>query len=139
MVALLANKLFKEHYTAIPTKSSIILGKEKNIQYEWKIKGHWNSIAVRSGIEKYKIEPSTIEEFIFERYFGFTKINENTSQEYRINHPKWITNNITSAEVKCDFEIMYGKPFAILKDLKPNSVILAEGSLVKVNWERQVF
>lgn len=139
IVAQLANKLFKEHYIAIPTKHSIHIGKYKQIQYDWKRKGIWNSIAVCSENEKYKIEPSTIEEFIFERYFGFTKINENTSQEYRINHPKWVTNKIHSVEINCDFEIMYGKPFAHLKDMTPDSVLLAEGSLVKVGWERQKF
>jgi uncharacterized protein YqjF (DUF2071 family) len=139
IVAQIANKLFKEHYIAIPTKNEIHIGTNKKIQYDWKRKGIWNSIAVCSEIEKYNIESSTIEEFIFERYFGFTKINENTSQEYRINHPKWVTNKINSAEVKCDFENMYGKQFANLKYTKPESVLLAEGSEVKVDWERNKF
>lgn len=139
IVAQIANKLFMEHYIAIPTKNEIHIGEHKKIQYDWKRKGIWNSIAVYSEIEKYKIEPLTIEEFIFERYFGFTKINENTSQEYRIRHPKWVTNKINSAEVKCDFENMYGKQFANLKYTKPASILLAEGSEVKVDWERNKF
>jgi uncharacterized protein YqjF (DUF2071 family) len=139
IVALLANKLFKEHYISIPTKNVIKVDEKKNIQYEWKRNGNWNSISVISDIEKHKIEPATIEEFIFERYFGFTKINNNLSQEYRINHTKWMTNDIIEAEVKCDFENMYGKSFSILNNTNPSSIILAEGSLISVDWERKSF
>jgi uncharacterized protein YqjF (DUF2071 family) len=139
IVALLANKLFKEHYISIPTKSSINIGANKNIQYDWKSKGKWNSISVYSEAKKYKIEASTIEEFIFERYFGFNKLDESLTQEYQINHPNWMTNKIIRAEVKCDFENMYGKPFASLNDTIPDSILLAEGSSISVNWERQQF
>lgn len=139
IVAFLANKLFKEHYISIPTTSSINIQEHKMIQYDWKLNSKWNTILVSSEKEKYKIAPSTIEEFIFERYFGFTKLNDNLTQEYRINHPKWLTNKIISAEVKCDFENMYGKPFAYLSDSMPDSVLLAEGSSVSVNWERFQF
>jgi uncharacterized protein len=139
IVALLANKLFKEHYISIPTKSSINVGENENIQYDWKLNGKWNSISVCAETEKCKIEPSTIEEFIFERYFGFTKLNDNLTQEYRINHPNWMTNKIIRAEVKCDFENMYGKPFAYLNETILDSVLLAEGSSISVNWERYQF
>ena len=109
------------------------------IQYYWKLNSKWNTILVSSEKEKYKIEPSTIEEFIFERYFGFTKLSDKLTQEYRINHPNWMTNKILSAEVKCDFENMYGKPFAYLNDSMPDSVLLSEGSSVSVNWKRHQF
>jgi hypothetical protein len=34
---------------------------------------------------------------------------------------------------------MYGEAFAHLSKLQPNSVILAEGSEVSVNWKRTIF
>lgn len=139
VVALLANKLFKEHYISIPTKHSIHIGENKNIQYEWKKNGKWNSISVSANIEKHSIEAETMELFIFERYFGFTKINNNLSQEYRINHAKWLTNKIIEAEVTCDFENMYGKSFSVLNNTAPSSIMLAEGSLITVDWNRVKF
>jgi hypothetical protein len=80
-----------------------------------------------------------MEEFIFERYFGFTKIDAHRSQEYRINHPKWVTNKIEENEINCDFANMYGDAFANLTNQKPDSVLLAEGSSVNVNWKRTIF
>jgi uncharacterized protein YqjF (DUF2071 family) len=139
IVALLANKLYKEHYISIPTKNSIDIAEHKNIQYEWKMNEKWNAIIVQSDINKYKIEPSSIEEFIFERYFGFTKLSPLSTQEYRIQHPKWNTHKILNYTIDCDFGPMYGNAFASLNNQVPNSIIMAEGSHVRVNWRRDKF
>ena len=139
IVALLANKLYKEHYISIPTRNSIDITEHKKIKYEWKVNDKWNSIAVQSDIKKYKIEQSTIEEFIFERYFGFTKLSDNSTQEYQIHHPKWMTHEILNTNIDCDFRSMYGDTFAGLENQTPDSIILAEGSQVSVNWKREQF
>jgi uncharacterized protein YqjF (DUF2071 family) len=139
VVALLANKLYKEHYISIPTKNTIDITEHKNIKYEWKVDNKWNSIAVKSDTDKYKIEQATIEEYIFERYFGFTKLSNFSSQEYKINHPKWMINKVLNTHINCDFRTMYGDAFLVLNNQKPDSVLLAEGSQVSVNWKRDKF
>lgn len=139
IVALLANKLYKEHYISIPTKNSIHITDSKHINYEWKFNDKWNSIAVKSDTNQHKIEPASIEEFIFERYFGFTKLSPFSTQEYRINHPKWMTHKICNNAIDCDFGSMYGAAFSSLNNQQPASVILAEGSQVSVNWKRDQF
>ena len=139
IVALLANKLYKEHYISIPTKNSIEISEHKHIKYEWNINDKWNSITVKSDTNKYKIEQSTIEEFIFERYFGFTKISASSTQEYKIRHPKWMTHKILDRHIDCDFKSMYGDTFSGLNNQTPDSIILAEGSQVSVDWKRERF
>ena len=139
IVALLANKLYKEHYLSIPTKNKIIIEEGKHISYEWKVNNKWNSIAVQSDTNKYKIEQGTIEEYIFERYFGFTKLSHISSQEYKINHPKWMIHDVLNSNIECDFGTMYGDAFWGLNSQKPDSVLLAEGSHVSVNWKRDKF
>ena len=139
IVAFLANKLYKEHYISIPTKNSIDIAEHKNIQYEWKMNEKWNSITVKSDANKYKIEPLSIDEFIFERYFGYTKLSPSSTQEYRIHHPKWNTHKILNYAIDCDFGPMYGNAFAGLNNQTPNSIIMAEGSQVTVNWKRDKF
>ena len=139
IVALLANKLYKEHYISIPTKNSIDITENKDIKFEWKINDRWNSLAVKSDTNKYKIEQGTIEEFIFERYFGFTKLSDTSTQEYKIHHPKWMTHKILNSHINCDFRSMYGDSFSILNNQTPDSILLAEGSQVSVNWKRERF
>lgn len=139
-VAWLANKLFKEHYIAIPTKNSLVNnGATKNIKYEWKINNKWNHISVKAELENQKMLEGSIEEFIFEHYFGYTKINNDLSQEYKVNHPKWRVNTVLNYSVDCDFRNMYGNEFADLIGRAPDSVILAEGSPVSVKWKRETF
>ena len=139
IVALLANKLYKEHYISIPTKNTISIEENKHITYEWKVNNKWNSIKVESDINKYKIEQGTIEEYIFERYFGFTKVSNISSQEYQINHPKWMTHKVLNTDINCDFRTMYGEAFWELDNQKPDSILLAEGSYVSVDWKRDKF
>jgi uncharacterized protein YqjF (DUF2071 family) len=139
-VAWLANKLYKEHYTAIPAKNKIVMTDlSKNIQYQWKINKRWNSIAVNTAGESEQMLPGSIEEFIFEHYYGYTKINSLLSQEYKVNHPRWQVNTVTDYAVDCDFKSMYGNDFAFLSGRQPASVLVAEGSPVTITWKRTSF
>jgi len=139
-VAWLANKLYKEHYIAIPTKNTIIVtSTTKNVGYQWKVNKKWNELSVKAAKEKEPMLPNSIEEFIFEHYYGYTKINQQVSQEYKVNHPRWEVNRVLDFSINCDFSAMYGEDFSFLNTQEPHSVILAEGSPVTVNWKRAQF
>ncbi len=136
-VAWLANALYKEHYTAIPTNHNwIIKDGKKQIDYYWQINKVWNYIKVNANSEKNAMLENGFEAFIFEHYYGYTFVDEKESLEYKIDHPSWLTNEVNSFDIQCDFENMYGKTFAYLKDVKPHSVLLAEGSDIAVKWKR---
>jgi uncharacterized protein len=139
-VAWLANKLYKEHYIAIPTRNMISYSEsQKSVRYEWKIENRWNHLEVKTGISKAEMKSDSIEEFIFEHYYGYTKINNQLSQEYRVNHPRWHVNEVKDYSIDCDFKSMYGSDFSYLSDRQPDSVIIAEGSPVTVDWKRKTF
>lgn len=140
IVALIANILYKEHYITIPTKHAITsTSEQKNIIYNWQKNKNWNALSVVAQASLQPINTGSMEAFIFERYFGFTKIDDHTTQSYRINHKKWKVYPVLSAVVSCKFDQMYGSSFAILNDITPNSVFLAEGSSITVNWKRETF
>ena len=140
IVAWLANRLYKEHYITIPTKNLIeVANAAKKIRYEWKINNTWNHIAVNAVVENEKMLPGSIEEFIFEHYYGYTKINDHLSQEYKVNHPSWQVNKVINYSIDCDFKSMYGNDFSFLSNHQTDSVIIAEGSPVTVKWKRTQF
>ena len=140
IVAWLANKLYKEHYIAIPTKNKIeITNLSKSIRYEWKINKEWNHIAVNAANIEESMLPNSIEEFIFEHYYGYTKVNKQQSEEYNVNHPRWHVNKVIDHSIHCDFTSMYGNDFSFLSNHQPDSVLLAEGSPVTVKWKRTSF
>ena len=137
IVAKIANKLYKEHYTAVPTKHKWIVNEnEKEILYQIKVKSLWNTIKVVASAQKIKLENDSIEEFILEHYFGYTKVDESESIEYKINHPRWDIYPIHNYIIDFDFAAFYGENFNQLNNVKPNSVILAEGSDISVDWKR---
>jgi uncharacterized protein YqjF (DUF2071 family) len=139
-VAWLANKLYKEHYIAIPTRSKInITTPLKNIDYQWKINDDWNHLSVNVTKENLQMEVGSIEEFIFEHYYGYTKINNVLTQEYKVNHPRWLVNKVIDYAVHCDFKSMYGEDFSFLSNQQPDAVITAQGSPVTVKWKRTKF
>jgi len=139
-VAWLANQLYQEHYLAIPTKNRIeILRDEKIIRYEWKINKQWNHLEVNTSTVSEPMVNNSIESFIFEHYYGYTKISDNVSQEYKVNHPSWLINKVNDYSIQCDFKEMYGNDFSFLNSAQPDSVIFAKGSPVTVNWKRTKF
>ena len=137
VVAWLANALYKEHYTTIPTRHHWDFSKEhKEIKYEWQVNKKWNNIEISASKEQKIMNKNSFESFIFEHYYGYTKYNKTTTQEYQIAHPSWLINEISDYKIDCDFESMYGKDFAVLNKTQVASVFLAEGSAIEINWKR---
>jgi uncharacterized protein len=140
IVAKVANKLYKEHYVAIPTKRDWKINETtKSINYQWKVNQRWNHIEVNASVSKQKMEKGSMEEFIFEHYYGYTKVNPEKSLEYKINHPSWDVHSVSEYKIDCDFKAFYGSDFEFLNTSIPQSVFLAEGSEISVNWKRNAF
>lgn len=137
IVAWMANKLYKEHYTVVPTKHEIVqLSATTKIKFEWLLHKKWNSIYVEAANKAQEMEQNSLEKFIYEHYFGYTKIDDNNTEEYRLQHPSWNVQKVVDYKIDCDFEAMYGKCFSVLNHTKPEAVFIAEGSAVKVAWKR---
>jgi uncharacterized protein YqjF (DUF2071 family) len=139
-VAWVANKLYKEHYTSVPTKHVIsVTETQKQINFQWQVDNQWNSIDVEASAQKHPMLSGSLEEFIFEHYYGYTKINKSQTDEYSINHPRWDLNKIGKYAVNCAFDKMYGENFSCLNNMLPEAAFLAEGSAVSVKWKRHRF
>ena len=137
IVAWVANKLYNEHYTVVPTKHEIIAEKSsKKVKFEWLLNKKWNSIAVTSSNTYEKMMRNSLESFIYEHYYGYTKTAENRTEEYKLQHPSWNISEVLAYQIECDFEAMYGKSFSVLNHKKPETVFIAEGSSVGIEWKR---
>lgn len=137
-VAWVANFLYKEHYSVMETRHYW----EKNtrnrlVEYYWENKGNWNSMKIESEIRSRNMTIGSLEEFIFEHYYGYTKISDKLSESYEVVHPRWSVFDVRNFKIDCDFAAMYGPQFAYLSAEVPSSVMLARGSEVSVNWKRK--
>ena len=137
-VAWLANKLYKEHYISIPTKHNWdINSTSKKITYQWYVNNKWNSLNINANNTPLAMTKHSLEEFIFEHYYGYTKVSELITEKYAIHHPSWMINDIIETAIDCDFKANYGDDFAFLNQAKPDSVFLAEGSPISIAWKRK--
>jgi len=139
-VAWLANRIYREKYIAIPTKHHWNTDTEQlQVEYYWKVQKKWNHLKVSADGRKEDMRENSIEEFIFEHYYGYTKISTLYTDEYKVEHPRWQVHAVSSIDIDCDFEMMYGKNFSHLADQQPSSVMLATGSPISVKWKRSRF
>lgn len=137
LVAWVANKLYNEHYTVVPTKHELSSNnKTIQIKFEWLLQKKWNTIAVGYESKTESMKTGSLEKFIYEHYYGYTKINDLKTEEYQLRHPSWKIHKVTDYKIDCDFEAMYGKSFSILSQTQPSEVFIAEGSDVAIYWKR---
>jgi hypothetical protein len=137
VVAWVANKLYKEHYTAIATRHRVLHTETvKHIKYLWRLNKQWHHISVAAETRYAPMLADSMEAFIFEHYYGYTKVSASATEEYQVAHPSWNTHKVTGYYIQCDFSQMYGSAFGCLNTAKPRSVFLAEGSGVSVKWKR---
>ncbi|MBS1741788.1 MAG: DUF2071 domain-containing protein [Bacteroidetes bacterium] len=136
IVAVLANTLYREHYTYAKMKSSnVVENGIKKLSYQWTNRHKHNFINANFQEKALPILPGSHASFIYEHYYGFTKIDDQQTWEYKVNHYSWQTNENISVEIDCNFESMYGHSFAFLNQQQPHSVYNAIGSQVSIDWK----
>ena len=138
-LTFVANTIYKEHYETLPMKHKW----EENdsnriIQYQWKKNKVWYSFKIVANLNTSEIKENSETEFITEHYWGYAKVSDSVTNEYEVTHPKWKQYNIESYEVKVDFGLVYGNDFEHLNKIKPESVMLAEGSEITVEGKNKL-
>ncbi|MEJ1240314.1 DUF2071 domain-containing protein [Chryseolinea sp. T2] len=137
-LTFVANTVYKENYETMPMSHSWESAADKlTVEYMWK-KRRWNSLKVVTEKTATPISNDSEEEFITEHYWGYTKISDEKTSEYEVEHPKWDIYRTTDYLIDVDFEDIYGREFDFLKSEKPISVFLAEGSQIKVKDGRRI-
>ena len=137
-LTFVANTVYKENYETMPMSHSwTTLGNKLIVEYKWK-KSRWNSLKVVADKNATTILDDSEEEFITEHYWGYTKISNEKTSEYGVEHPKWEVYETKNYSIDVDFKDTYGENFGFLTTENPRSVFLAEGSEIKVKDGRRI-
>lgn len=138
-ITFIANTLYQEHYETQKMRHEIVEAEDTNtFVYQWKNKDQWNTIELQTAKKPKEIEINSEAEFITEHYFGYTKIDEETTFEYEVQHPRWEQFEVLNHKIDIDFPENYGKDFEFLENTIPTSVFLAKGSAIKVKNKRKL-
>ena len=131
-LTFVANAIYNEKYETMPMNHSWEINSTHiTVEYGWK-KETWQNFRVRGNTTPTEINVGSEEEFITEHFWGYTKINDQRTNEYGVEHPRWNVYPIDDYSIQVDFRQIYGKEFSFLTNEKPKSVFLAEGSEIIV-------
>jgi uncharacterized protein YqjF (DUF2071 family) len=130
-IAWIARLAYNEPYTALPMRSTITPGPPLRAQYDWRLSGKWNSCGgTAAGWFDLPAEGS-LEAFITEHYWGYTRQRDGSTVEYEVEHPRWGVSAATDVVVDADLEALYGRQLAGFLS-RPASAFQADGSGVSV-------
>lgn len=135
MIVVIANTLYKEHYSAMPMRHSAskFEGNKTKYLYEWKFDGKWNNrIGGTVDNNLSPIVPGSQEEFIFEHYWGYNKASKKTTFEYQVEHISWNVGQVIDPIFEAEIGRLYGKKFESYLSVKPYSAFFADGSEIVV-------
>ncbi len=142
LIATIANTCYNEHYDVAKMNHSIeTINDVLTVKYQWKCKHQeWNEMMVKANNTTADIIKGSEEEFIFEHYYGYNKLNNHTIIEYSLEHPRWQIYKVSDFTLSCDIEKLYGADFApYIQNVPPSSVFLARGSEVKVRMPKKLY
>jgi uncharacterized protein YqjF (DUF2071 family) len=140
IIAVIANTLYKEHYSAMPMRHSINKITEDSTQYlyEWKLDGRWNRLGGTVTGSLKTMEAASQEEFILEHYWGYNKADNNLTIEYQVEHISWNAGLVTDTIFDADISKLYGKAFEPYLSAEPYSAFFADGSEIVVRAGRNI-
>lgn len=136
-LSFVANLLYHENYQTLPMQHNWDINRNHiTVEYQWNMEGESQRINVVAEKKPLEIKPNSEAEFITEHYWGYAKVEDKITNEYEVTHPRWQTYKVLNFEVEIDFGRVYGIEFEFLNELKPVSVMLAEGSEITVEKRR---
>lgn len=93
-----------------------------------------NSVSVTATTtgECQPLSTNSVEEFILEHYWGYTKRPDGSTSEYRVVHEPWSYWETSSASISGDIANLYPETLRPFLDSRPHSAFVARGSDVSV-------
>jgi hypothetical protein len=131
-IAFVARTFYDEPYIAVPMRHSVAHEHGKlTVEYQWRVREHWETLAMTAAGEPRDSDAGSHEEFITEHYWGYTARAAVTS-EYAVEHPRWRFWPAATWRFDADVEALYGRRFVPALSAAPASAFIAEGSRVLV-------
>ncbi|MBL9124583.1 MAG: DUF2071 domain-containing protein [Planctomycetaceae bacterium] len=132
-VSAIARRWYYENYVTLPMRHELELADGSiseggEVTYAWRLRGRWNQCYLRTFGLAELAAGGSLEEFITEHYWGYTRRPDGATLEYQVTHPRWRVWKAAEAHLDCDVADLYGPEFASVLGKSPRSALLAEGS-----------
>jgi len=138
-IVIVANLIYNEKYDLKKMHfNHHITTTENTISYALKNKGKWQKIALTTANNSKPFTPESMTQFITEHYWGYSKKDENKTNEYEVRHPQWEAYEVLHHNVEIDFGQLYGKDFEMLNNQEPDSTQCMEGSAISIEGKKVI-
>ena len=91
-----------------------------------------NRLAARVAAPLALPSAGSLEEFIIEHYWGYTRGRDGQTREYQVAHVPWRIAAADNVTWNCDIPANYNPPLAEYLATPPTSSFIAEGSAIQV-------
>jgi uncharacterized protein YqjF (DUF2071 family) len=141
LVAWLARRIYNEPYEAAKMVHCVRhIESEARLaaDYMMHVNGRWHTISA-VGQATATCPPLTSDEHFFkEQRWGFGRGRDGRCIRYEVIHPLWNCHHVEWWKVDLDWASVYGEEWRVMQDAQPCSVVLAQGSQVRVQPKRSM-
>ena len=131
-ISFIANRIYNEPYRSIKMKSLISVKDAVQIKHIIKYKRREFFVTAEGKNEPYLPGEDTKEHFFKEHSWGYGANRRGQTLVYQVEHPVWQVYPLITCDNNFDFAFLYGAKWSFLNGAETYSVMLAEGSGVKV-------
>lgn len=131
-ISLIANRIYNEPYRSIKMKSAISVNDAVQVRHNIKYKRREFFVTAEGKNEPYIPGEDSKEHFFKEHSWGYGVNRRGETLVYRVEHPEWKVYPLITCDNNFDFSFLYGAKWSFLNGAEPYSVMLAEGSGIKV-------
>lgn len=135
LIATIARLWYNEPYRSVPLSSrSRRTNDTIQVSRTWKAGNRTHSMDVSSTGQAFLPAHDSLEHHFKEHEWGFGSTRSGRLLRYRVEHPVWLVRPITASEIAVGFRESYGNEWSPLDERAPMSLIVAEGSPVRIYW-----
>jgi uncharacterized protein len=138
-ITFVARVVYAENYRTLPLRHSINLTDSGgSIEYSWQLKRQQFRLhAQTDGNPSFAAEGS-LEQFISEHYWGYSRRRDGGSLEYHVAHERWRIWHASNAAFEGNGATLYGSHVGSILSRPPRSAFIANGSAVLVYAARRI-
>jgi len=101
-------------------------------EYSWQSGNGWCKLQARASGTPSLPAKESLEQFITEHYWGYSRQQDGGTVEYHVSHDPWKVWTAASADFSGDTRDLYGDELSQVLTKAPASAFIADGSPVKV-------
>ncbi len=132
-IALTARLVYGENYVALPMRHKVSHeADDLEVEYSWRYRGNWSKLFARSSERPKLPAENSLEQYITEHYWGYSRRKSGSTLEYHVTHSPWLVSVASEAFFAGNARELYGKELGVVLSNRPDSAYVANGSPVEV-------